>query len=176
MFNVGGGEVLVILLIALIILGPDKLPDAARQAGKFLGDFRRMSGGFQRELRDAIDLNDLTGGLTGTPKTKPTSPGGPTEQTSAAPAGGTPAAESGGPSSPSGVPSPSGTDSSPASANGATASDATAATKGNAATDGAAASETATTDGVATNGDTIGATPTVRKRSIEVDGPSSSFG
>ncbi len=34
MFNVGGGEVLVILLIAIIVLGPDKLPNAAKQAGK----------------------------------------------------------------------------------------------------------------------------------------------
>lgn len=77
MFNVGGGEVLVIMLIALIVLGPEKLPNAARQAGKYLGDFRRMSNGFQRELRDAMDLNDLTG-LTSS--TKPTNPGGPTAQ------------------------------------------------------------------------------------------------
>ena len=33
MFNVGGGEVLVIALIALIVLGPQRLPDAARQVG-----------------------------------------------------------------------------------------------------------------------------------------------
>ncbi len=77
MFNVGGGEVLVIMLIALIVLGPEKLPNAARQAGKYLGDFRRMSNGFQRELRDAMDLNDLTG-LTSS--SKPTSAGGPTPQ------------------------------------------------------------------------------------------------
>ena len=33
-FNVGGPEVLVILLLALIVLGPQRLPDAARQLGK----------------------------------------------------------------------------------------------------------------------------------------------
>jgi sec-independent protein translocase protein TatB len=59
MFNVGAGEMLVILLLALIVLGPDKLPNAARQAGKFMSEFRRMSDGFQRELRDAMDLNDI---------------------------------------------------------------------------------------------------------------------
>lgn len=153
MFNVGGGEVLVILLIALIVLGPDKLPDAARQAGKYLGDFRRMSNGFQRELRDAMDLGDLMG------TTKPTSAGGPTPQPSAAPAGATSAAESGAPSSPADAPSSNGTDPSPGSPNGATTADATA-----------------TTNGVATSATSAGATPTVRKRSIEVDGPSSSFG
>ena len=47
MFNVGAGEVLVILLIALIILGPDKLPDAARKVGNVMGELRRMSQGFQ---------------------------------------------------------------------------------------------------------------------------------
>lgn len=54
MFNVGTPELLVILLVALIVLGPNKLPDAARQVGKFMGEFRRMSSGFQNELRDAM--------------------------------------------------------------------------------------------------------------------------
>ena len=55
MFNVGTGELLVILLIALIVLGPEKLPDAARKMGNVLGELRRMSGGFQQEMRSAID-------------------------------------------------------------------------------------------------------------------------
>lgn len=54
MFNVGTPELLVILLVALIVLGPNKLPDAARQVGRFMGEFRRMSSGFQSELRDAM--------------------------------------------------------------------------------------------------------------------------
>ena len=58
MFNVGTGELLVILLIALIVLGPDKLPDAARKMGNVMGELRRMSGGFQQEMRSAMD--DLT--------------------------------------------------------------------------------------------------------------------
>ncbi|MDQ1424479.1 MAG: sec-independent protein translocase protein TatB [Acidimicrobiaceae bacterium] len=55
MFNVGTGELLVILLIALIVLGPDKLPDAARKMGNIMGELRRMSGGFQQEMRSAMD-------------------------------------------------------------------------------------------------------------------------
>ena len=58
MFNVGGGELLVILLVALIVLGPQRLPDAARQVGRVMGDIRRISGGFQQELKDAFDAGE----------------------------------------------------------------------------------------------------------------------
>jgi sec-independent protein translocase protein TatB len=57
MFNVGGGELLVIMLIALIVLGPQRLPDAARQVGKVMSEVRRVSSGFQRELKDAFDTD-----------------------------------------------------------------------------------------------------------------------
>lgn len=56
MFNVGGGEILVILLLALIVLGPDKLPDTARKVGRYVNEFRRMTSGFQEEFRQAMDL------------------------------------------------------------------------------------------------------------------------
>ena len=55
MFNVGGPEVLIILVVALVVLGPQKLPEAARQVGKAMSEFRRMSTGFQAELRDALN-------------------------------------------------------------------------------------------------------------------------
>lgn len=55
MFNVGGGEVLVILLVALLVVGPGKLPEAARQVGNVLTQVRRMSTGFQNELKAALD-------------------------------------------------------------------------------------------------------------------------
>ena len=55
MGNLGGGEVLVIMLVALLVLGPSKLPDAARQLGKAVAEFRKVSGGFQRELRAALE-------------------------------------------------------------------------------------------------------------------------
>jgi sec-independent protein translocase protein TatB len=60
MFNVGGGEILVILLLALIVLGPDKLPDAAKKVGKVMGDLRRMSDGFKQEMRQVTDFGDDT--------------------------------------------------------------------------------------------------------------------
>lgn len=58
MFNVGGGELLVVLLIALMVLGPDRLPGFAKKAGKVMGDIRRVSQGFQTEIRQAMDLDD----------------------------------------------------------------------------------------------------------------------
>lgn len=55
MGNLGGGEVLVILFIALMVLGPNKLPEAARQVGRAVNEIRRVSGGFQREMREAMN-------------------------------------------------------------------------------------------------------------------------
>ncbi|MEJ6739239.1 MAG: twin-arginine translocase TatA/TatE family subunit, partial [Actinomycetota bacterium] len=46
MFNVGGSEIIVILLLALLLLGPEKLPDTARKVGKFLAEVRRVTSGF----------------------------------------------------------------------------------------------------------------------------------
>ena len=55
MFNLGAGEVLVIMLLALLVLGPQRLPDAARQIGKFTGEIRRLSSGFQQEMKSAFE-------------------------------------------------------------------------------------------------------------------------
>lgn len=53
-FNTSGTELLVILLVALIVLGPEKLPEAARKVGNVMKELRRMSSGFQAEVRDAL--------------------------------------------------------------------------------------------------------------------------
>ena len=42
-------------LFALLVLGPTKLPSAARQVGRAVNELRRMSSGFQRELQDALE-------------------------------------------------------------------------------------------------------------------------
>ena len=55
MGNIGGGEVLVILLLGLLLLGPERLPEFARKIGKFLTDVKRMSRSFQEELRSAVE-------------------------------------------------------------------------------------------------------------------------
>ena len=52
--NLGSGELLVIFFVALLVLGPNNLPDAARQVGRAVNEIRRVSGGFQREMREAM--------------------------------------------------------------------------------------------------------------------------
>jgi Tat protein translocase TatB subunit len=54
MLNLGTGELLVIFLVALLVLGPNKLPDAARQMGRMVAELRRLSSGFQDEMRAAM--------------------------------------------------------------------------------------------------------------------------
>jgi Tat protein translocase TatB subunit len=53
-------EILVILVAGLLILGPKRLPDAARQVGKAVAELRRMSAGLQAEVRDAFDTTTLS--------------------------------------------------------------------------------------------------------------------
>jgi len=59
MFNIGPGEVIAILALALIVLGPSRLPEAVRTAGRVLGELRRISSGFQEELRNALEDSEV---------------------------------------------------------------------------------------------------------------------
>tara|TARA_B100000945_G_scaffold235133_1_gene191227 strand:- start:2341 stop:2655 length:315 start_codon:yes stop_codon:yes gene_type:complete len=56
-FNIGGGEALVILVVALIFLGPSKLPEIARTLGKTTQTIRKVSESFRSELNSAVDEN-----------------------------------------------------------------------------------------------------------------------
>ena len=55
MFNLGGGEILVVLLLALLLLGPDKLPEAARRFGEAMSEFRKISNSFKSEMYSAMN-------------------------------------------------------------------------------------------------------------------------
>lgn len=55
MFNLQGGELLIILVLALVVLGPEKLPEAMRRIGRAYAELRRMGTGFTQEFRSAID-------------------------------------------------------------------------------------------------------------------------
>jgi sec-independent protein translocase protein TatB len=54
-FNLQGSELIIILLLALVVLGPEKLPDAMRKAGQFYAELKRMSAGFQQEFKAVVD-------------------------------------------------------------------------------------------------------------------------
>ena len=55
MFNLQGSEIIVILLLALVVLGPEKLPDAIRRFTKTYNELKKMGTGFQTEFRDAME-------------------------------------------------------------------------------------------------------------------------
>lgn len=52
MFGLGIWELALIGIVALLVLGPDKLPEAARSLGKALNDFRRAGEDMKREIMD----------------------------------------------------------------------------------------------------------------------------
>ena len=54
MFGIGMPELIVILVIALIVIGPQKLPDIARSLGKGLAEFKRASDDFQRNISEEV--------------------------------------------------------------------------------------------------------------------------
>lgn len=66
MFGIGMPEMILIAAIALIVIGPKKLPDLAKSLGRAFGEFRRATS----ELKSTIDL-DTDFSSTGTTDIKP---------------------------------------------------------------------------------------------------------
>ncbi len=54
MFGIGSTEFIVILLVALLVLGPKSLAKVTRTVGKYVGEFRRVSTEFQRTLNAEV--------------------------------------------------------------------------------------------------------------------------
>lgn len=55
MFDIGFSEILVIFVLALIVLGPEKLPRVVREVGRWVGRARAMARQFQEQLEDEVD-------------------------------------------------------------------------------------------------------------------------
>lgn len=53
MFGLGMSEVILLLALALILIGPKKLPEVAKGAGKGYAEFRK----YMNELKDAVNVN-----------------------------------------------------------------------------------------------------------------------
>ncbi len=53
--SLGGPELFLILVIALIVFGPRKLPEIGKSMGKMLGEFRRASNEFKRTVEDEVE-------------------------------------------------------------------------------------------------------------------------
>ena len=58
MFGIGGQEIVIIGLLFLVIFGPSKLPQMARDLGRFVGEARRSIDEFRDELTAAADEDD----------------------------------------------------------------------------------------------------------------------
>jgi Tat protein translocase TatB subunit len=89
MFGIGTPELLVILIVALIVLGPKRLPEVARALGKGLAELRRATSGITEELKNArIMLEEETQAAARKPAAHP-----PERAPGAAPAATAPAQE-----------------------------------------------------------------------------------
>jgi Tat protein translocase TatB subunit len=56
MFGIGGSELIVILVIALIVVGPQRLPELAKTIGKVFGEFQKATDDLKREMDAASSL------------------------------------------------------------------------------------------------------------------------
>ena len=59
MFDVGFWEILLILVLALVVIGPERLPGAARQAGFWVGKARRYIEGVRSEVEEELDVSEF---------------------------------------------------------------------------------------------------------------------
>ncbi|MBN1637110.1 MAG: twin-arginine translocase TatA/TatE family subunit [Deltaproteobacteria bacterium] len=53
MFGIGGQELFIILIVALVVLGPKKLPDIAKALGRAMGEFQRAT----QDLKQGFDIS-----------------------------------------------------------------------------------------------------------------------
>lgn len=58
MFGIGTTELIVILVVALIVVGPKKLPQIARTLGKAMGEFKRVSTDLHRTINTEVELQE----------------------------------------------------------------------------------------------------------------------
>ena len=63
MFGIGMPEMLLILAVALIVIGPKKLPDLAKSLGKALGEFKKAASDLKDSLQIETEINTVKSAL-----------------------------------------------------------------------------------------------------------------
>ena len=85
MFDVGFGELVLLFVIGLLVLGPQRLPKVAAEIGKWVGRARRTATQLRRQLEREIELADLEAQNPPRPQPPPAaSPATATPETSSA--------------------------------------------------------------------------------------------
>jgi len=59
MFDIGFSELFMILVIALIVIGPERLPGVARKIGRYVGKAKRTFENVKREVQSELDTEEL---------------------------------------------------------------------------------------------------------------------
>src|SRR5262249_15126167 len=67
MFDIGFSEVLLIFILALVVLGPEKLPKVAAQVGRWIGRARGMARQFREQLEEEVNLEEVRRAQSATP-------------------------------------------------------------------------------------------------------------
>jgi Tat protein translocase TatB subunit len=57
--SLGGPEILLILVIALIVFGPRKLPEIGKGVGRMMAEFRKASNDFKRTIEEEVEADKL---------------------------------------------------------------------------------------------------------------------
>ena len=59
MFDIGFTEILIIGLVALVVIGPSRLPEAMRSTAMWIGRAKRMMGNVRRDLENEIGIDEI---------------------------------------------------------------------------------------------------------------------
>jgi TatA/E family protein of Tat protein translocase len=88
--TLGGPEVFLILVVALIVFGPRKLPEMGKSLGRMIAEFRKASNEFQRTIEDEVAADRFKSETR--PLASPAGPATPAGLAASSPVGGEPPA------------------------------------------------------------------------------------